>query len=559
MICAARVRVSARSSHVHHRDTGHTEAIRGFGCLLLRQLTFAIRLQPARRRTQSPEKLSWFLLPLVCSAFLGVLPNRLLISSLPSQFSACSALHGVLSGRRVILPLLLLSSHPLVHAPSRLHNSLSGTSPPAILHSDLVMPRLLVRLSVCAALAAALARPAAAQGADPALAAALVQIKADNAWTLEQQRSICQIPAPPFKEQARGIEMSKRLAALGLRDVRTDAEGNVIAERPGSGSGPVVVLSAHLDTVFPEGTDVTVKMDGLKMKGPGIGDDCRGLAVILAVARALNAQKVRTRGTILFIATVGEEGPGDLRGVRALFRGPLKDRITHFISVDGTGMSVVHRGVGSHRYKVRFIGPGGHSYGAFGMPNPAHAMGRAIAKIADIQTPSSPKTTFNVGVLSGGTSVNSIPFEVAMEVDMRSESPSALDEVDAQIRRAIAAAVSEEKARWPASSAALDVRIDTIGIRAATETQTEQSPIVKVALDAAVALGAARPTPHPSSTDSNIPLAMNIPAITVGGGGVGTGAHSLGEAYDDGPQGWKGPQWVAMVVTTLAGLAGVVP
>ena len=162
-------------------------------------------------------------------------------------------------------------------------------------------------------------------------------------------------------------------------------------------------------------------------------------------------------------------------------------------------------------------------------------------------------------MLSGGTSVNSIPFEVAMEVDMRSESPSALDEVDAQIRRAIAAAVSEEKARWPASRAALDVRIDTIGIRAATETQTEQSPIVKTALDAAVALGVARPAPRPSSTDSNIPLAMNIPAITVGGGGVGTGAHSLGEAYDDGPQGWKGPQWVAMVVTTLAGLAGVVP
>ena len=414
-------------------------------------------------------------------------------------------------------------------------------------------------LLVAAALLAVAPLTLAAQATDPAFKAALAQIRADNAWTLEQQVSICQIPAPPFKEKARGIEFARRLSALGLRDLHTDAEGNVIAERPGTGVGPVVVLSAHLDTVFPEGTEVKVTTTGTQMKGPGIGDDCRGLAVILAVARALNAQKVRTRGTIIFVATVGEEGPGDLRGVRALFRGPLKDRVTHFISVDGTGMSVVHRGVGSHRYKVRFIGPGGHSFGAFGMPNPAHAMGRAIAKIAEIQVPTNPKTTFNVGVLSGGTSVNSIPFEVAMEVDMRSESSTALDSVDAQIRRAVAAGVSEEQARWPNSRVALDVKIDTMGLRAASESQTDQTPIVKVALDAAVALGIPRPVPHPSSTDSNIPLSMGRAAITVGGGGKGTGAHSLGEAYDDGPDGWKGPQWVAMVVTTLAGLAGVVP
>ena len=398
-----------------------------------------------------------------------------------------------------------------------------------------------------------------AQAADPTLKAALDQIKADNAWTIGQQVSICQIPAPPFKEKARGIEYARRLSALGLRDIHTDAEGNVIAERAGTGSGPVVVLSAHLDTVFPEGTDVKVATTGTLMKGPGIGDDCRGLAVMLAVARALNAQKVRTRGTILFVATVGEEGPGDLRGVRALFKGPLKDRITHFISIDGTGLSVVNRGVGSHRYKFRFVGPGGHSYGAFGMPNPAHAMGRAIAKISDIQVPANPKTTFSVSVLTGGTSVNSIPFEVAMEVDMRSESAASLDSVDAQIRRAVAAGVAEEKARWPASRAALDLEVDTIGIRAASESQTEQTPIVKVALDAAVALGAPRPVARSGSTDSNVPLSMGLPAITIGGGGRGTGAHSLGEAYDDGPDGWKGPQWVATVVTTLVGLAGVVP
>lgn len=394
---------------------------------------------------------------------------------------------------------------------------------------------------------------------DPALRAALDQIRATNDWTLTQQRTICEIAAPPFHEAARAAEMKRRFEALGLRNVRIDSEGNVIGERPGTGGGPVVVLSAHLDTVFPDGTKVSVIVDGTKMAGPGIGDDCRGLAVLLAVGRALNDAKVTTRGAILFIATVGEEGPGDLRGVRALFRGELKERIAQFISVDGTGFSVVHRGVGSHRYRVHFTGPGGHSFGAFGMPNPIHAMGRAIAKIGELPVPTSPKTTFNVGVVSGGTSVNSISGEGIMEVDMRSESPVALDSIDAAIRRAITAAVAEEKARWPTSTVPLAATIDTMGIRAASEWQDESSPIVKIAIDAARSLGAEGVELHPSSTDSNIALALRIPAITMGGGGRGTGAHSLGEAYDDGKEGWKGPQWVALVVTTLSGLGGVTP
>jgi acetylornithine deacetylase/succinyl-diaminopimelate desuccinylase-like protein len=415
-------------------------------------------------------------------------------------------------------------------------------------------------LAAAALLVALPVLPLRAQANDPALKGALDRLKADNAWTLDQQQSICQIPAPPFKEAARAAEMKRRFEALGYKHVTIDAEGNVIAERPGSGNGPVLVLAAHLDTVFPEGTDVTVKRDGTTMKAPGIGDDCRGLAVILSIARAMELNKVRTRGTVLFVANVGEEGPGDLRGVRYLFnKSPLKERITHFISVDGTGLSLVHRGVGSHRYKVRFTGPGGHSFGAFGMPNPAHALGRAIAKISELRVPLQPKTTFNVGVLSGGTSVNSIPFEVAMEVDMRSESAAELDKVDAAIRAAIAAAVEEEKGRWPASKMALEAHIDTIGIRAASETATEQTPIVKAALDAAVALGAARPTPRSGSTDSNVPLGLGLPAITMGGGGLGTDAHSLREAYNDGTEGWKGPQWVLSVVAALVGLDGVRP
>jgi tripeptide aminopeptidase len=414
-------------------------------------------------------------------------------------------------------------------------------------------------LAACLVAVAPLAAQTPAPTRDPALRAALEQIRTTNEWTLTQQRTICEIAAPPFHEATRAAEMKRRFESVGFRTVRIDSEGNVIAERPGSVGGPVVVLSAHLDTVFPEGTKVAVTVDGTKMSGPGIGDDCRGLGVLLAVGRALNDNTVATRGTILFVATVGEEGPGDLRGVRALFRSDLKDRVAQFISVDGTGFSIVHRGVGSHRYRVHFTGPGGHSYGAFGMPNPIHAMGRAIAKISELPVPTTPKTTFNVGVISGGTSVNSISGEGIMEVDMRSESPVALDSIDAAIRRSIAAAVAEEKARWPKSTVPLAFKIDTMGIRAATEWQDGSSPIVKVASDAARSLGADRIEPHPSSTDANVALALHIPAITMGGGGRGTGAHALGEAYDDGKDGWKGPQWVALVVTTLSGLGGVTP
>jgi len=261
----------------------------------------------------------------------------------------------------------------------------------------------------------------------PRVRAALDTIKSENAWTLAQQVSICQIAAPPFKETRRGAEFARRLRALGLANVRVDRVGNVIAERRGTGSGPAVLIQGHLDTVFPEGTDVTVKRTGTRYAGPGIGDDCRGLAVVLAVARAFQRAHVQTNGTVYFVGDVGEEGPGNLRGTRFLFSNSLKGKVDYFISVDGIGLDVTKHGVGSKRYKVTYKGPGGHSYGAFGIPNPIHALGRAMAQIADIQVPASPKTTFNVGVISGGTSVNSIPFEGSMEIDMRSETAEALD------------------------------------------------------------------------------------------------------------------------------------
>jgi acetylornithine deacetylase/succinyl-diaminopimelate desuccinylase-like protein len=385
----------------------------------------------------------------------------------------------------------------------------------------------------------------------PQIRQAIDAIRAFNAWTLQQQIELTEIEAPPFKETRRGEEFKRRLEALGLR-VRVDAEGNVIGERPGTGGGPTVVLSGHLDTVFPEGTKVTVTRSGTRLTAPGIGDDGRGLAVVLAVARAFRDANVQTPGTVLFVGTVGEEGAGNLRGVRALFNGDLKGRIDYFISVDGTGDGVTSAGVGSHRYRVTYKGPGGHSYGAFGMPNPIHALGRAIALFADVQVPAQPKTTFNVGVISGGTSVNSISAEGIMDVDMRSESKAALDALDAQFRRAVQQALAAENGRWPQSRTRLTVQIDTIGIRP-VGAQPDSAYIVRTALAAGRALGLSSET-GASSTDANLPISLGIPAITIDGGGRGGGAHALEEWYDDGANGWLGPQWAALITAMLAGV-----
>ncbi len=393
---------------------------------------------------------------------------------------------------------------------------------------------------------------AAAVAAHPAVAQALAALERENAWTLDEQAAICRIPAPPFKEAARAAAYRDRLVALGVRNVRIDAEGNVIGELRGAAPGPTVLLSGHLDTVFPEGTDVTVRREGTRLVGPGIGDDCRGLAVVLAVTRQLAGGTVPFAGRVLVVGTVGEEGPGNLRGVRAIYSSPLRDSITHFISVDGTGYGVTNGGVGSNRYRVRYVGPGGHSYGAFGMPNPIHAMGRAIAKISDLQVPREPKVTFNVGIVSGGTSVNSISADGTMEIDLRSASAAALAALDAQVQAALRAALAEERSRWPGSRVRLDLVIDTIGIRPAGMTP-DTAVIVRAALDAAKTLGIYAPLTT-SSTDANIPMGLGLSAITIDGGGVGRGAHSLDESYDDRADGYKGPQWALLVVLGLTGV-----
>jgi tripeptide aminopeptidase len=413
-----------------------------------------------------------------------------------------------------------------------------------------------VRTSVAAGILLALATPAAGQTpADhPAVAEVLSILRRDNAWTLEQQASICEIPAPPFGETARGLEFRRRIEALGWRETAIDAVGNVIAVRRGTGTGPRLVLSAHLDTVFPEGTDVRVRRDGTRLAGPGIGDDCRGLAVVLAVARAVELAGLRTTGDLILVGTVGEEGPGNLRGVRHLFEARSAGRVDAFISVDGTGLGLTTQAVGSNRYRVTFRGPGGHSYGDFGMPNPMHAMGRAIAAIADLEVPATPRTVFNVGIVEGGVSVNSITSDATMQVDLRSVSPQELSRLDSAFRAAVARAVEAEKARWPRSSAALSAEIAEIGRRPAA-APPDTLALVRAARDAARALGFPPPAGGASSTDANLPMSLGVPAITIDGGGRGGGAHSPGEWYDDGDRGWLGPQWAALTALTVVGVA----
>jgi acetylornithine deacetylase/succinyl-diaminopimelate desuccinylase-like protein len=389
------------------------------------------------------------------------------------------------------------------------------------------LARIALVIAACASFADAQTTTEIFSG--PRVRTAMEFLKATEAATIGEQIKACEIPAPTFKEEKRAAFFKQRFTELGLKNVRIDSIGNVLGERPGTGRGPTLVLAAHLDTVFPEGTDVKVKRQGSILRGPGIGDDCRGLGVILGVARALNHAKIETVGTIIFVANVGEEGLGDLRGTRHLFNQELKGRITHFISVDGTGMDITNVAVGVVRYRATFRGPGGHSYGAFGLPSPIHAMGRAIEKVSRFQVPRNPKTTFNVGRIDGGTSVNSIAHTAWMEIDLRSESPEELQKLDAEFKRVAQEAVDEENARWT-SPKKLTVELQMVSQRPAG-VQPADSPIVKIATAADAALGV-NTRLSSGSTDSNIPISLGVPAITIDGGGDGRGAHSLDEYFD---------------------------
>jgi len=366
--------------------------------------------------------------------------------------------------------------------------------------------------------------------------------------------ALTEIPAPPFKEQARAKAYLELLRQQGLSDVELDAEGNAMGVRKGtSGSaGNMLAVVAHLDTVFPEGTDVKVKRQGTRLAAPGVGDNTRGLALMLAVIRAITAGAFQTKADVLFVGNVGEEGEGDLRGVKFLLqKGKYKDRIKQFIAIDGGEQSGITRGgVGSHRYRVSFKGPGGHSYGAFGLVNPAFAMGNAIAKISRLQVPNEPKTTFNVGVVSGGTSVNSIPASVQMDVDLRSESCDELKRVTDSFVASLRQAVDEENTSRSTREGRIQFDPKLIGDRPCGET-AESTPLVRTAAAVVKAFGS---TPHYeiSSTDSNVPMNMSIPAVTIGRGGPGARAHAFDEWTDVERQGSVRAVQFAMTVILAA-------
>jgi acetylornithine deacetylase/succinyl-diaminopimelate desuccinylase-like protein len=383
---------------------------------------------------------------------------------------------------------------------------------------------------------------------DPAVSAALAAVQRSEPATLADQERICEVPAPPFEETARGELLRREFVAAGLRNVRVDRAGNVLGDRPGLAPRPRLVVAAHLDTVFPAGTDVRVSRDGLLMRGPGIADNCRGLAVLVRIIRALDEAGVKTPGSITFVANVGEEGLGDLRGVKALFGETMKDQIDRFISIDGGGLNVTHVAVGSQRYRVTFKGPGGHSFGGFGLASPIGALGRAVARISELRVPDQPRTTFNVGRIGGGTSVNAIPFEAWMEVDMRSADPKGLAALVKRFHEAVDSAVADENTRWGRPGVVTVSKV-LVGHRP-TGTVPADAAIVRTARAVASALGL-EVVLSEGSTDANLPISMKIPAITIGAGGRGVDSHALTEYFDT-TESWRGTQNAVLLTVALA-------
>ena len=348
----------------------------------------------------------------------------------------------------------------------------------------------------------------------------------------EEQAAICEIPATPFGEEARAEYLATRFRQCGLAETTIDAEGNCIALRRGANLHPLLVLSAHLDTVFPAGTNFTVRREGARLFAPGIADDGCGLVALLAIVRALEEAQIETEGSVLFVGTVGEEGEGNLRGARYLLtEGEWAREIDAFISLDGPGLEgITTRAVGSRRYRVRFAGAGGHSWGDFGVPNPVHAQGRTIARLIAYPAPKSPRTTFNVGRVEGGAGVNCIAQESSMDVDLRSESPDELKRLDAYFRRAAREAADDENAARRAGTPPLELEMNLIGDRPGGETPKD-SPLVRLAEEATRSLGSSTRLDC-SSTDSNIAISKGVPAITIGAGGLSANTHTLEEWYD---------------------------
>ncbi|HKP44995.1 MAG TPA: M20/M25/M40 family metallo-hydrolase [Pyrinomonadaceae bacterium] len=348
----------------------------------------------------------------------------------------------------------------------------------------------------------------------------------------EEQIKINSIAAPPFGEVERAVYLRERFQQLGLSDAEIDGEGNCLAVRRGKYDQPLLVISAHLDTVFAADVDLTPKRAGAKICAPGIADDACGLIALIAIADAFASAELQTTGSILFVGTVGEEGEGNLRGVRYLFtQGEWTNRIDAFISFDGAGLNrITTAALASRRYRVRFTGPGGHSWSDFGVANPINAAALAVAKLGAYPVSTDPRTTFNVGKIQGGHSVNAIPRDASIDVDLRSASATELLKLDAFFRRAVREAVDEVNIGRRGGSAALVVETNLLGERPGGATSSEHS-LVQLAWSATAAVGGT-PRLELASTDANLPISLGVPAITLGGGGSSANSHTPEEWFD---------------------------
>jgi tripeptide aminopeptidase len=409
--------------------------------------------------------------------------------------------------------------------------------------------------------------PAAQFAESPEVRSALSWFSRNLVWINEQQVRITEIPAPPFQEAARASLIKTLLQEAGL-EVQIDQTGNVIAELPGAtedGKHPpqgknaagandkeIVMLTAHLDTVFPAGTNVKVRRDGERMSAPGISDNGTGLAALVAIARAIHEAQIKPRRTILFVADVGEEGEGNLRGMRALVDN-YRSRLKAAVVLDGSGTDhVTTKALASRRLEVLITGPGGHSWSDFGMPNPINALVRGSIRFINTKVPTNPRTTFNLGQIEGGTSVNSIPYDAKLKVDIRSESEDELGKLESALRESISAGTRDEmESARDRSKGKLDWKIDVLGTRPGGEL-SPNSPLL-AALRAADEYVRNQSRIERSSTDANIPLANGIEAISIGAGGSGGGAHSLQEWYE--PTGRE--IGLKRALLTLLGISGI--
>lgn len=391
-------------------------------------------------------------------------------------------------------------------------------------------------------------------------------IKNDEEHTLQQQLELVQIPACYNCEKDRALRFREMIEAEGYETYMDDA-WNVYTRICGTGNGPTLYVSAHLDTVFSMDTPLDIRREGNVISVPGIADDTRGLAEILCLLRTIREANLKPVGDIIIGGDVGEESLGDLRGVKQFFK-ENKDQVDAFVSIDAACPVLCYGGTGSYRYKITFRGPGGHSFTAFGLVNPIHAMGRAIAYISEIRTCENPKATFSVGVVEGGTSVNAIPSACSMLVDMRSDDKDALDSLERQFLACLNKAVQDENDRWIEerkwkcgsigkfdTDARIIMSVEKIGDRPVGH-QPEDFDIVPYVAEAFEICGISPDYMPSGSTDANVPLSLGIPAVTIAGGGFGGNGHALSEYYDC-TDAYKGLQKNLLVIFNLIGLNGV--